>query len=92
MKRLGAQEAVADHAEISRGGQADRRSHRETLDVADFPEPRPRLVATTGVDEEELDRVEPSPDALDVGQGLEQLGPKRPGAHGGFGFVEEIEK
>ena len=92
MKRIGAHEAVADHAEVARRGQADRGPHRQAFEVADFAEPRPRLVAAAGVEEEELHRVVPPPDALDVRQRFEQLGPERPRAHGGLGFVEEIEK
>ncbi len=74
MKRFCADEAIADHTEVAGGCQADRRPHREALEVADFAEPRPRLVAATRIEEEELYCVVAPPNALDVGKRLQQLG------------------
>ena len=71
MKRSGAQEAVANDAEVAWRGQPDGRADREALDVADLAEACPASVAAPGVDEKDLDRVVPSPDALDVGQRFE---------------------
>ena len=92
MKRLGAREAVSDDAQVSWRRQAHRGAHRQSFDVPDLGESRPRLIAAAGVGKEQLHGVVAAPDAFDVGQRFEQAGPKRPCAHGGLGFVEQLKK
>ena len=92
VKRRGAREAISNHAQVSRRCKPDRGAHRKPLDVTDFRESRPGLIAAARVREKELHSIMAPPDALEVGQRFEQSRPERPCAHRRLGFVEQMKE
>ena len=88
---LCALKTVPNHAEVSRRRETDGGSDRQPLHVADFGQHRPGLRAKRSIQHEELDRVVPTTDSLDVGERFEEARPQCTRAHRGFGVVEKGE-